>query len=83
MRELTPTRSSPAVSTLRHTPPGRRLDLVDDAGRRLAQEFHVERIKIRGHAVGRGYRAQAHDIFVGASPQPALPATGMPGSRSA
>src|SRR5450631_3093024 len=43
------------------------LDLVDDAGRGLAQKLHLERIKIRGHAVGRGHRAQADDVFVGAA----------------
>src|ERR1700722_1127760 len=33
------------------------LHLVDDARRHRADEFHVERIKIRSHAVGRGHRA--------------------------
>ena len=35
------------------------LDLVDDARRHRADEAHVERIEIRGHAVGRGHRAYA------------------------
>jgi hypothetical protein len=30
------------------------------------KKSHVERIKIGGHAVGRGHRAQADDVFVGA-----------------
>ena len=38
------------------------LHLVDDPRRHRADEFHVERIKIRGHAVGRGHRAQADDV---------------------
>ena len=32
-------------------------DLVDDAGRDGSDEFHVERVEIRRHAVGRGHRA--------------------------
>jgi len=42
---LAPTRSSPAVSTSRHTPPDYSPDLGDDPRRGLAQEFHVERTK--------------------------------------
>src|SRR5882757_9420071 len=42
------------------------LDLVDDPRRGLAEEFHLERIKVRRHAVGRSHRTQADDIFVGA-----------------
>jgi hypothetical protein len=33
--------------------------------RHRPDEFHVERIKIRRHAVDRGRRAQADDIIVG------------------
>src|SRR5438874_5423515 len=41
------------------------LHLVDDPRRGGAEKTHVERIEIRGHAVGRGHRAQAHDVFIG------------------
>src|SRR5579875_4147913 len=34
------------------------LDLVDDARCRPAKKSHIEREEIRGHTVGRGYRAQ-------------------------
>ena len=43
------------------------LHLVDDARRGLAQKLHVELIEVRGHAVGRGHRAQAHHEVVGAA----------------
>ena len=33
------------------------LHLIDDPRRQRANELHVGRIKIRSHAVGRGYRA--------------------------
>src|SRR5437879_1566718 len=40
------------------------LDLVDDAGRDVADEFHVEGIEVRRHAVGRVHGAQAdHEII--------------------
>src|SRR4051812_14572782 len=41
-------------------------DLVDDAGGDVADEGHVERVEIGGHAVGGGDREQAHDKVVGA-----------------
>src|SRR3954464_2790917 len=43
------------------------LDFVDDARRGRAEERHVERVKVRGHAVSRRHRAQAHDVFVRAT----------------
>src|ERR1700738_1696566 len=42
------------------------LDLVDDAGCHVSDEFHLERVEIGRHTVCRGYRAQCHDIVVGA-----------------
>src|SRR5918996_5096969 len=41
-------------------------DLVDDAVRDPAEKAHVERVKIRRHAVDRGDRAQRADRLVGA-----------------
>src|SRR5216684_7497495 len=43
------------------------LDLVDDAGRGMRQERHVELIEIRGHAVGRSHGAQRDDVLIGAA----------------
>src|SRR3954469_21426964 len=43
------------------------LHLVDDAGGGLAEKLHVELVKVRGHAVGGGDGAQAHDEVVGAA----------------
>jgi hypothetical protein len=46
-----------------------------------AEEGHVERIKVRGHAVGRCHRAQAHDMFV--SPPSPITSTVFTGSSTA
>src|ERR1700738_4549196 len=42
------------------------LDLVDDAGCHVSDEFHLERVEIGRHTVCRGYRAQCHDMVVSA-----------------
>src|SRR5581483_10744469 len=42
------------------------LHLVDDAGGDRADKPHVEGIEVRRHAVGRGHRAQAHNVVIGA-----------------
>src|SRR6266702_8770231 len=62
---FTPTQSSPAACWSRRTPPGSRPS--DDARGGLAQELHVELVEVRGHAVGRGHGAQAHDEVIGAA----------------
>src|SRR5438067_7455360 len=41
------------------------LHFVDDAGRDVGDEFHVEWIEIRRHAVRRRDSAQTHHIIVG------------------
>ena len=42
------------------------LHLVDDARRDVADEFHLERIEVRRHAVGRGDGAQADEVVIDA-----------------
>src|SRR6478672_10123029 len=42
------------------------LHLIDDAGCDPAEECGVERINVRGHAIERGDRTKAANIFVGA-----------------
>src|SRR5262249_25216339 len=42
------------------------LDLVDDAGRDVAEELHVEAVEVGRHAVGRRDGAERHHVVVGA-----------------
>src|SRR5690606_29128877 len=42
-------------------------DFVDDAGRGLAEEIHVELIEVGSHAIDRGYCAQGADKLIGAT----------------